>query len=344
MGKRLLVVGQNGKGKTSFLEALYLLATGKSFRHGNAADLVQHGTSSLVIHAKQSNPSTSLGYQKTITNNSQQTKIHYNSEPVKSIREFVKHTPVLLYNQDTVQLVHSTAQFRRRYLDWGLFHVKPNYINCWSAYMKTLRLRNGLLRAVKLKRKIYDPIELDQWDSLLVEQGNQLNKLRQEMFSELGPLIEQRALEVSLEPLSAEYYNGYSTNPDHDFLQILKNNQRKDLAVGTTTQGPHRADIVLKLLKNKQKLVKELYSRGQIKCLSLIMLAASAEWYLKKYPEKSLLLLIDDFTAELDTTNQKRIISALHTLNVQMIITMIEGNDDVFDPTLYRTLNLSSMV
>lgn len=143
--------------------------------------------------------------------------------------------------------------------------------------------------------------------------------------------IDQVAHELQLPKQNITYYPGYDGT--QDYAHSIDDNIEKDLAAGTTTNGPHRSDIVF-------EQVKDTYSRGQQKLLALAMLIAMARWFNSFTPHQSLLILIDDIASELDSANQELIIKALQNLDAQIVVTNIARQKNLYSQANYDMVQI----
>ncbi len=167
--------GENGSGKTSLLEAIYLLTTGHSFRTREISPLVNYEQDSLNVFAKTINDET-ISIQKSLH---EPTRVKINGQFCSASSELAYFLPCQVVYQDIFQIMDTGPSIRRALLDWGLFHVEPSYHMIWKNYQRVLKQRNKLLRE-QAKRAEFIP-----WDALIVQFGNQLHSYRMSYFNEL---------------------------------------------------------------------------------------------------------------------------------------------------------------
>jgi DNA replication and repair protein RecF len=301
-----IFVGKNGSGKTSLLEAIYMLGTGHSFRTREITPVIQDGQESLTVFSKTDDGST-ISLQKSRSN---PTVILRNQAPCKRASELAYSLPCLLLYQDIFQIMDAGPAVRRSLLDWGLFHVKPEYLVTLNEYRKILKQRNALLRQ-NAPRSQFVP-----WDNLLVTYALQLHALRSEYISRLSLEFKRFLVELTGTACDIQYYNGWDKRDRslnlHDVLnaQFASDQQRQ-----YTQAGPHQADL---LFRSADYKASQILSRGQQKiCLIALKLAQSC------LLAKPCLYLLDDITAELDEAHVQRLLQSLLSVEGQLFITCI---------------------
>lgn len=168
-----LFVGSNGSGKTSLLEAIYYLAHGRSFRTNRPQRLVQHDSDAFTLHAKLSaqQQTHSLGLKR---DKHGQLVLRLNGANVNRLAEFAALLPVQLITPDSFRLFFGGPKERRQFFDMGLFHVEPNFFDCWLRFNKVLKQRNALLKT----SRHYDK-QFQFWDEQYVSLAFELQQLRQ---------------------------------------------------------------------------------------------------------------------------------------------------------------------
>ena len=167
------IIGPNGSGKTSILEALYLLSCGHSFRSREISPIITHEQSALTVFARAVDQET-ISIQKSC---SEPTQIKLNNLFCTSTSQLAYSLPCQVFYSDIFQIIDAGASIRRSVLDWGLFHVKHNYLSLLKEYKKTLKQRNALL-------KTHAPYaHFIPWDKQLNNLSKELDILREEYFS-----------------------------------------------------------------------------------------------------------------------------------------------------------------
>jgi DNA replication and repair protein RecF len=310
-----LLLGPNASGKTSLLEALYVLGRGRSFRTRQPRELIQSGADAFRIVAALTDGAgrrLSVGMER----NARDLQLRVGGVPTRSLAELARQVPVLLLNPDSHRLLEDGPQGRRQFMDWGLFHSEPSFLDLWRRYSVALRHRNAALRAGAPNRLV------DAWDSEMTAAVS-LDRLRSSFCEALGsaltPLVMATLGEMAIR---VEYRRGWPLEPsERDFPAWLQAGRDQDRQQGHTRLGPHRADFTLRV---GGKLPAEGLSRGQQKLLVIALVLAQAALY-RRHHGDSCMLLIDDLPAELDPHNRVRVMQALAAIDSQLFITAIEA-------------------
>ncbi|MFO1371609.1 MAG: DNA replication/repair protein RecF [Candidatus Competibacteraceae bacterium] len=310
-----LLIGPNASGKTSLLEALYFLGRGRSFRTRQPRDLIQTGTAAFRVVAMMSGGDdrrVPVGVERS----TRELTARIGGVPTRSLAALARQVPVLLLNPDSHRLLEDGPRLRRRFMDWGLFHTEPGFLDAWRRYSGALRHRNAALRSQAADRVV------DAWDGELAAAAVILDRLRESFCEALGGAL-RRVTGVTLDRVAAkvDYRRGWPLEPsERDFVKWLRAGRDQDRQQGYTRLGPHRADFILRVAD--QPLAESL-SRGQQKLLIIALVLAQAELY-RQHTGDSCILLIDDLPAELDPDNRARVTQALATLDSQLFVTAIE--------------------
>ncbi|MBC8519415.1 MAG: DNA replication/repair protein RecF [Gammaproteobacteria bacterium] len=308
-----LICGENGSGKSSLLEAIYLLGTGRSFRSPSPSSLVKYGKNILTVFAEIESPSGqlfSVGMERGKNNN----RLHINRSPTIRLSEAAEILPLQIITPDSINLVIGAPRSRRSFLDWGMFHVEPDFLNVVKRYKKTVRQRNALL-----KRERRAGSELSYWNELLADDGEKITAYRRDYLDEIVEIYQEK-ISTLMESLSGlditfSYRKGWSGSGD--LLGAIEGSTEKDIATGRTTHGPHEADFIISSNKGK---AKDVLSRGQAKLLS-IELYLSQLYHLHEKMGKRAVILLDDIFSELDRNNGFLILNYLVSGGYQVFAT-----------------------
>jgi DNA replication and repair protein RecF len=316
------IYGPNGSGKSSLLEAIYFLSLGRSFRSSLASRAIQYDAKSFSLFSLiLGQCSTTLGLEK-IRQGKTKIKIGNNNN---SISELAKLLPLQLINPNSYQLLSGGPRARRQFIDWGVFHVEPQFFRVWQRFQQILKQRNSALQ---------QQIPMSQikiWDIELIEAANEITLLRENYVQQLTPLINELMSKLlTLQGLSIDFYQGWDKKISLD--SILISSMSRDYKLAYTQFGPHRADLLIKLNGNP---VHEVLSRGEQKLLTCALQLAQG-LLLKKITAKSCIYLFDDLFAELDPSKQNILMHLLHSLEAQVFITAIEK-------TLIKKLETSAL-
>lgn len=307
-----MFVGPNGSGKTSLLEAVYLLGMGRSFRARSIQQIISFGAQNCFIRAKVGFdadlgvPSVWLGLGKDLNGNTQY-KIGEQAET--SSAALSKILPVQLIDADSMLLLDGGPLYRRQFMDWGVFHVEHSFLTSWRLMRRALEQRNTLLRNNVRPALV--------WDEAFVQYALEVNAARQQYMIRfvdlMNKLLEER---FHVPGVKFQYHQGW--NEGEMLMDALQKSLKLDLTVGYTNRGPHRADFLVTI---DDRPAKTVLSRGQMKLFVCLMLIARSHML---GHGKSGLMLIDDLHAELDGNSCGVFVSALEALNCQALITGVE--------------------
>lgn len=299
--------GGNGAGKTSLLEAAFLLGRGSSFRSSDTSRLINHNAASCSVVGRLAASDVVLG----ITYGDSGLQARINGSASASRAELAEHLPVAYIGPDSHQLLAEGPQHRRRFLDWGAFHVEPHFFFMWRHYQRTLRQRNSALK---------QGYPADSWDGGLIEWACRLDQCRRAYVARLIPYAQHYMRELlDVNDVSFEYFSGW--RHDSDYGEVLRKSLELDRKFGHTRHGPHRADILIKL---GTRLAREVVSRGQQKLLVCSLLLAQVALLHAARPIRCM-ILIDDVASELDSIHRGRLMRLLTHLNAQILVTSVEN-------------------
>ena len=308
-----IIVGDNAAGKTAIIEALWFLASGRSFRANQPKQLIQqdHNQFTLYCEVAHQHRTHRLG----LCRDAIQTIIHLDGQKNATQSDLSQCLPLQLLTPESHQLLTEGPKARRRFLDWGCFFHYAEFIGHWRQFQRALKQRN---MALKQQRPL-DEIAL--WDKNLIGAGLAVNAIRSDYLHKLEPILldfaeylmprfnEQHSLTLS-------FYPGWSSHYQN-FGDSLQQYLSKDRQLGFTQYGPHRMDIRIKV--DQQDALMRL-SRGQQKLLVCSLLLAQAQ-YLAEQSGESVIMLIDDLPAELDETHRFKLLNLLQEMHIQHLVT-----------------------
>jgi DNA replication and repair protein RecF len=309
-----VLVGANGAGKTSVLEAAFLLSHGRSFRSGAREALTQRGASGLSVfstvrHGDQRLVRLGLGREGA------RWDARVDSQDVP-IGQLVRECAVVCFEPGSHALIAGAADERRRFLDWGVFHVEHDFLSAWRRYQRALKQRNSLLRKGSSSGdELYVPWELE-----LGRTGALIDQWRRGYLDALLPHLRAQAslFLPELGELELRYRSGWPEG--EDLAEVLPAQRGRDQARGHTTLGVHRGDWSLSF---KQAPHREHLSRGQEKLVALACLLAQARLDAEHRGEWPIICL-DDLASELDRSHQTSVVESLLAAPAQVLITGTE--------------------
>lgn len=343
-----VIIGQNGSGKTSLLEAIFLLSRGKSFRHSQPKRYIQHHQPSTTVHALLSDGRT-LAIQKQIDAT---TILRLNQTTVYNQSILTEQLPTLLIDPSSMDMLEQGSASRRQLLDWLVFHMKPGFHPQWVAYQRLLKQRNALLKQTNSLTSV-QLAELKSWDQGIANNAALIHHYREQVFLAWQPYFEQsmtQLLPAYAEQISLSYNAGYDTTIPLD--KQLQERLSQDLQLGYTRIGSHRADIHVHWrseshndhdIANKRASLKEqaanVLSRGEKKLLITALRLSQLPLLLNSKSTESLseqstiaesnitpVVLLDDITAELDDRAIKILLATLTQLPCQVFMTSLTAD------------------
>lgn len=306
-----VIIGPNASGKTALMEALWLLAAGRSFRTPHLNHLIHHGSDTATVFAQVD------GHRLGWSRQQGQTRLRVDGETVRTQAALSAYFPALLMTSGAHRLLEEGPAGRRRYLDWGGFYHAPEFIQHWRSVRQTLKQRNAALRAGQ-------PRELVAlWDAPLIQASEQLDVHRRAYVAQLRevlpPFVAQLLPGYAEEALQVVYQAGW--RKEIAFAEALAESWPRDQQHGRTHVGPHRADVRFRL---QGREVETVLSRGQQKLFVAALLLAQAQ-LAQQQNGISPIMLIDDLPAELDEAHRCRLLALLKSLKIQRLVTATDA-------------------
>jgi DNA replication and repair protein RecF len=311
-----LISGPNASGKTSLLEAMYVLGRGRSFRTRRLEHLIRHGAERFVVFGEvdTAHRRVPMGVEGSAAG----MRAQIDGDKPSSLAELALQLPVQIIDPEVHHLIEEGPSRRRRFLDWGVFHVEQSFVGHWQRYQQVLKQRNAALKAHQPRAIV------SVWDSDLVRSGELLSAARARYVTTLSPRAEAIGRNLLGMELSLSYRSGWAK--DQSMAEALQQSWNHDQEAAATQIGPHRAELAIRL---DGTAVKDRISRGQQKLLAAALLIAQ----IKLFPEGSPVqpsLLLDDPAAELDDERLAGLIREVSSQSVQLIVTTLHGEFPAF--------------
>lgn len=309
------ITGDNGAGKTSLLEAIHLLAYGRSFRGPVRDGLIRTGAEALEVFAEWEETASPRLRRAGLRHAGQSWEGRLDGVPAAALGELCAALAVVTFEPGSHALIAGGGEPRRRWVDWGLFHVEQDFLPLWRRYARALKQRNALLKSRPR------PEQLDAWEHELAEAGEPLTSRRERYLERLQTRLAAVAADLvpSLGLATLEFQPGWRRH-DLSLADALLLARDRDLITGHTSVGPHRADW---RIGYAERPGREALSRGQAKLTALACLLAQAEDYAEQRGEWPVVAL-DDLASELDRHHQQQLLGRLRQSGAQVFITGTE--------------------
>jgi len=302
--------GDNGAGKTALLEAVHMLCRGRSFRTQKSVGLIQNGQEALFVRGIMEDELRGRTTLAISRNRSARTELRLNGRSERRLSEIARLTPLQVMLPDIGELVFGGPAARRSWLDWGTFHVKPDYLAHLREYLRAVRQRNVLLKAGAPQNT------LRPWNEEASRLGTAITEDRQSYLARLEPhfqaMLSGLAPELSVE---MRYQQGWPK--DQSLHKLLGEAHGREVKYGATLWGPQRADVQLRAADAPAAAV---LSRGQGKMVASALQMAQAS-LLAERERRSTVFLIDDAGAELDSAHNERFFGLLANIGGQILAT-----------------------
>lgn len=305
------LVGENGSGKTSLLEAIFYLGHGRSFKSHISNRIIHYDQDQFTLFGKveEAKHEWSVGIQKSRHGD---TILKINGEDGKRISDLAHLLPMQVITPEGLTLLNGGPTYRRAFLDWGLFHQHPEFYSHWANLKRLLKQRNSALAQMR------NYAELRPWDIELTKLANIVSQLRAAYAEALRPEIEKTCQFFLPElEISVSFHQGWEKGAD--YAEILAQGFERDRGVGYTMVGPQKADF---RFRANGLPVEDVLSRGQLKLLMCALRLAQGE-YLMAQKQRKCLFLIDDFASELDPTKRSLLAHRLRQSGSQVFVTAI---------------------
>lgn len=331
----ILLVGNNGNGKTNLLESIHYLSMGHSHRTHIQDELIKWGADFSLIRARLGSEEKSKAYTLEIEiRKKNNIKIRINGVYQKKKSDFISILPSVIFSPDDLKIIKSGPGERRNFLDSILEKIYADFYNLRLQYQKILLQRNSLLKSIKGKPLSSHLDTIEAWNENLIKYGIQIIEKRLELLNIIKGKFSNYAgdffkgTDADIEYIfSWDRIEGPGRNNDpgprsnnkgsavpkldglrETFLQKLNNNFERDLAFKTTTIGPHRDDLTISF---NGKDIRSFGSQGQQRITS-VSLKLCELYILKEKLDTDPVLLLDDVLSELDIERRKKLVKVIN--------------------------------
>ena len=322
-----LLVGLNGSGKSSLLEAVHIMGSGRSFRSHRLRDVVTHGKSGLRIVGRTisgDGSAETIGIEHTPDG----LRVRRGGTDIKAASVLAGFLPTVAVTPDSYRLVTDGADLRRRIIDRLLFHVEPTYLDHHQRYRRALRQRNAAIRGGA------GDGEIGGWDVELAAAGDQLTARRVRYLERALPTMNEVIAKLVGMPVEIRFYQGW--DPDMSLIHACERLLTSDRLRGYTQAGPHRADLRFTV---GGRPLQHCLSRGETKLFVTAVVVAQVRDLASRlgYPP---VVLVDDLASELDPESRRRCLVELNATGAQVFLTAVPGHgldrDDVEADRLFH--------
>lgn len=303
-----LILGKNGSGKTSVLEAIYISTRGKSFR-ATDAEIIKTNTDFYRVELEYKN-----GEQIIVTFDGKNKTFLVLDKKTRRLPKKNKY-PIILFLPSDLNLISHSPGRRRDYFNRVFSEFDENYNQNLLKYEKSLKQRNELLKNEQISKEA-----LFSWNLMLAKYGTELSKKRQKFIQEINQELTKtyRSITENSDEVSILYQTETNNLSESEYLKTLEKNFQKDLYLGHSSFGVHRDDYIFYF---NHKVANGSASRGETRSIILALKFIEADLIYQKQHKKPIILL-DDVFSELDPTRRRCLVKNFQ--NHQVIITSVE--------------------
>jgi DNA replication and repair protein RecF len=315
-----IIYGNNGQGKTNWLEAIHLLARTRSFRTQRLQETIRFGEQLASVRGRVlAGNELERDLQVTLQNNSKTILVNSKRE---ALTRYLTQLQVFSFTAADLDVVRGMPEARRRFLDRGLYSIKPSYLRTIVDYNRVLKQKNKLLQAANESEMSLERTEdlLNPWNEQLVQLAVAIHRERSEYLVSLNTTLERQLFDKR--DISARYVSALEGKGDlSDYESVLRSRldlrMAAELASGHALIGPHRDDLEI-LLDGRE--IKAFGSSGQQRsALLLLDLAAISVYNLATNNQP--VFIIDDVDAELDEKRIRHLLEYLENRTQTFITT-----------------------
>ncbi len=304
-----IIIGKNGSGKTSLLEAITVALVGKSFK-GTDGELLRHDADWWRIDITLDDQERVIKYRQS--DSKKEKTFDINGKTTARLSSMHRY-PVVLFEPDDLRLIHGSPVRRRAYIDKLAAQLYPGYAQVLSRYEKNLQQRNRLLKSDASKDQLF------AWNIGLAKYGAQIIEVRSRLVDRLRGRFDEvyKTIAKTADEVTITYSHNVGVNTEQTLLNELENQIQRDLIVGYTSAGPHRHDVHISL---NSTLAMRDASRGEVRTMILALKFIEVE-LLEEVLDKKPIILLDDVFSELDESRQTQLVTNFK--NHQIVMTSV---------------------
>jgi DNA replication and repair protein RecF len=331
--EQVFFVGPNGQGKTNFLEALYLLAYGRSFRSQRDDVMLRHGCDEMSVRGRWRDPGAGIDAEISVRYRDRKKDIRINDSPIRDRKELAEQVPCIVFSHDDIEFVKGAPENQRWFFNQCLSTYRISFIEVLRSYGKIVRTRNQVIRDRQLDM-------LPLYDAQMAASGIEIAEARAELVADFNELFTPLFAAVSGldEELSIEYRPSWKDGGTEAVVRYLAEHRDRDLVMNTSTSGPHRDRFLFRLAG--RDFLKEA-STGQLRLMGLVLRAAQARLF-ARMAGKAPVLLLDDVLLELDAPKRRKFMEELPRYQQAFFTFLPDENISIYsgdNAVLYRVKN-----
>lgn len=324
----LVVVGDNGQGKTNLLEAAYYMSLLRSMRGARDVDAVRFDASAFFIEARMCTPDArelSIGFERA----GRRKKVRRDGATLDRLSDALGTLPAVMFSPSDVELVAGAPGARRRFLDIMLALTSRGYLNALQMYRAALERRNAALRDAARHQQHARTAAIEVWERPLAEHGAMLVRSRRAWVGRVASRFAERCEAIG-ERGVAELRYETSLNANAESLELalaeaIATKRTTDLKLGVTQVGPHRDDLTM-LLDGRE--LRTFGSAGQQRTAAIALRTLEAET-IRDARGTSPVFLLDDPFAELDARRAARVLTLLREIGLGQTVLAVPRDSDI---------------
>lgn len=315
-----IIIGNNGVGKTTILESIYLCSLARSFKGSNDYVVMKKDKTFSKVKIELSTKKNIKKLEYLLTYDGKKTKI--NNSLKKRISDFISQYKIILFSPDEIKIIKDAPSTRRNYLNISLSQLNKSYIKLVNNYNVLIKNKNDYLKKMFINSNV-DERYLDILDIKLAQIGKEICVQRKEYIDKLNKYIKKNFRKFRPnDDIYIKYESNFLDKNEDEITKYLKKNRMNEMNIGITKIGVHRDDLIF--MHNGEN-AKEYSSQGIQKLILLCLKISELNVLINDYYEEPILLL-DDLFSELDVVNQNLILNTLNK-DIQIFITTTDINN-----------------
>jgi DNA replication and repair protein RecF len=313
-----LLIGENGQGKTNFLEAIYLLATLRSFRSASVKDVIRFDEQQAEVSGSVETEETPVELRVQLKGSSRRLWVGQRS--IRAAKDFLGQLKAVAFTPDDLAMIKGGPVLRRKFMDRAVFLFDPRHLILIKDFNQALKSRNRLLKDGQ-RNGVQEEV-VDSFSKTMADSGAEISHSRKEMIGRVGKRAEEiiSGLIPEVEDVSISFEPGWSldqgTNAE-ELLRQLRAGLSRDLRRGQTGLGPQQDDFEVTLGGSP---ARKFASQGQQRMVAIALLLAVVQEVVANGGERPVILL-DDVSSELDSGRRKMLFDRVGELGGQVLIT-----------------------